>query len=127
MPKQYMPLAGSTVIEHALAPFLADPRCRQIIVALDPADVRFRTLPPARDPRVQVVPGGAQRCDSVRNALQAIAAADDDWVLVHDAARPCVARSDVDTLIAAVAGDAVGGLLAVPLADTLKRGNDRQR
>jgi 2-C-methyl-D-erythritol 4-phosphate cytidylyltransferase len=109
------------VIEHALAPFLADVRCQQIIVALDASDVRFATLPAARDPRVKQVAGGAQRCDSVRNALSASDGADHEWVLVHDAARPCVTRADIDRLLAAAGGDAVGGVLAVPLADTLKR------
>jgi 2-C-methyl-D-erythritol 4-phosphate cytidylyltransferase len=127
LPKQYLQLAGQTVIERALAPFLADTRCRQIILALDPDDLRFQSLPLARDARLRTVAGGALRCDSVRNALAAIAGADDDWVLVHDAARPCLARSDVDMLIAAVATDPVGGLLAAPLADTLKRSDDRQR
>ncbi|MEO6078561.1 MAG: 2-C-methyl-D-erythritol 4-phosphate cytidylyltransferase [Steroidobacteraceae bacterium] len=127
LPKQYLDLAGRTVIEHALATFLADPRCQQIVVALDPDDTLFRQLPLAGDPRIRLVAGGAQRCDSVRNAVAGIAAADDDWVLVHDAARPCLTRADVDALIAALADDAVGGLLATPLSDTLKRADQRQR
>jgi 2-C-methyl-D-erythritol 4-phosphate cytidylyltransferase/2-C-methyl-D-erythritol 2,4-cyclodiphosphate synthase len=127
LPKQYLELAGRKVIEHALAPFLADPRCQQIVVALDPGDTQFRILPSAADSRVRCVAGGAQRCDSVRNAILQLDASEDDWVLVHDAARPCLTRADLDTLIAAVAEDAVGGLLAVPLADTLKQGSDGQR
>lgn len=121
VPKQYLELAGRTVIEHALAEFIADGRCRGIVVALDSGDRRFAGLALSRDPRVKVVPGGAQRCDSVRNGLDAIAAAEEDWVLVHDAARPCLARSDLDALVAQLAGDPAGGLLASPLADTLKR------
>ncbi len=127
VPKQYLPLAGKTVIEHALAPFLADARCRQIIVALDPADARFRMLPPARDVRVRVVAGGEQRCDSVRNALLDIEGAAADWVLVHDAARPCLSSAELAALLTQCGNDAVGGLLAAPLADTLKRGDARQR
>lgn len=127
VPKQYLPLAGKTVIEHALAPFLADDRCRQIIVALDPADTFFDTLPPARDARLRVVAGGAQRCDSVRNAVLSIDAGADDWVLVHDAARPCVSAAELDALLTQCEGDAVGGLLAAPLSDTLKRGDAQQR
>ncbi len=127
MPKQYLDLAGRTVIEHALAPFLADPRCQQIVVALDPGDLLFRKLPFASDPRLHLVAGGAQRCDSVRNAVAQLAAAADDWVLVHDAARPCLRRADLDVLLAALADDAVGGLLATPLADTLKRADQLQR
>ncbi len=127
VPKQYLELAGRKVIEHALAPFLADARCQQIVVALDPLDTQFRNLPLAADPRIRVVAGGAQRCDSVRNAVAAIAAADDDWVLVHDAARPCLGRADLDALLASLADDAVGGLLAAPQADTLKRADQSRR
>jgi 2-C-methyl-D-erythritol 4-phosphate cytidylyltransferase len=137
VPKQYLELAGSTVIEHSLAPFLADSRCRKIIVALDPGDEQFARLPLAANPRVRRVAGGAARCDSVRHAVVAIAAADDaggddasaddDWVLVHDAARPCLARADLDALLAALADDPVGGLLATPLADTLKRADQAGR
>lgn len=124
--KQYLPLAGRTVIEHSLAHFLNDPRCRQIIVAVDTADTQFAALPLARDPRVRQVGGGAQRCDSVWNALQVLQGGDADWVLVHDAARPCVTRQEIDSLIATLAPDAIGGLLAVALADTLKRGDRSQ-
>jgi 2-C-methyl-D-erythritol 4-phosphate cytidylyltransferase len=119
--KQYLPLAGRTVIEHALAPFFADPRCQGIVVAIDPGDQTFAGLPPARDRRIRSVAGGAQRCDSVRNALAAITGRDEDWVLVHDAARPCLARADLDALIETLSDDPVGGLLATPLSDTLKR------
>jgi 2-C-methyl-D-erythritol 4-phosphate cytidylyltransferase len=127
VPKQYLDLAGQPVIERALAVFLADSRCRGIVVALDPGDRRFESLTSSRDPRVQVVAGGAQRCDSVRNSLAAIAGGDDDWVLVHDAARPCLSRKDLDSLLATLADDPVGGLLATPLADTLKHADQDQR
>lgn len=127
VPKQYLPLAGRAVIEHALAPFLADPRCLEIVVALDAADRSFAALPAARDPRVRTVIGGLRRCDSVHNALAALNASDDSWVLVHDAARPCLARADLDTLLTTLAQDPVGGLLAVPLADTLKRAAGAER
>lgn len=124
-PKQYLLLAGARVIERALAPFVADARCQGIVVAIDAADTQFNALPVAQDPRLRVVAGGARRCDSVRNALAAIAAGDgavdEDWVLVHDAARPCISRPDIDHLLSALQHDEVGGLLAVPLADTIKR------
>jgi 2-C-methyl-D-erythritol 4-phosphate cytidylyltransferase len=127
LPKQYTPLAGRTVIEWALAPFLADARCRRIVVALGTDDHHFAQLAAAGDPRILTVPGGPQRCDSVRQALSALNAEDDDWVLVHDAARPCVSRGEIDALLAAVASDDVGGLLALPVADTLKRADGEQR
>jgi 2-C-methyl-D-erythritol 4-phosphate cytidylyltransferase/2-C-methyl-D-erythritol 2,4-cyclodiphosphate synthase len=126
-PKQYLPLAGRTVIENALAPFLADERCNGAVVALDAGDAMFGALGPAQDPRVRCVAGGVRRCDSVGNALDAIADDDRSWVLVHDAARPCVSRADVDALVSGCAEDEVGGLLAAPVTDTLKRTDEVQR
>lgn len=121
IPKQYLFLGQARVIERALAAFISDARCKGICVALDAADAVFGTLPAAADARVRTVAGGARRCDSVRNALAVLPAGDDDWVLVHDAARPCLARADIDRLLEEAGRDEVGGLLAVPLADTLKR------
>lgn len=123
-PKQYLQLAGRTVLEHALAPFLADARCRGIVVALAPDDARWPELAVGRSPRVRAVAGGAERRDSVLAGLDGVVAAGgspNDWVLVHDAARPCLAREDLDRLIAALPDSPDGALLAVPLADTLKR------
>jgi 2-C-methyl-D-erythritol 4-phosphate cytidylyltransferase/2-C-methyl-D-erythritol 2,4-cyclodiphosphate synthase len=122
-PKQYLELGGRRLIEFAMAPFLADARCLGVVVALDPADQFFSSLPMASDPRVRRVCGGDRRCDSVLAALAALDAADDACVLVHDAARPCITRADIDALLQAVAGEPAGGLLAAPLADTLKRGD----
>jgi len=128
LPKQYAEIQGAPLIEHALRPFQADPRCAGIAVAVaadDPwwPDVRRRWPAQAAAP-IQAA-GGAERCDSVANALATLAAAgcgDDDWVLVHDAARPCVTLVDVESLLAARdVTSADGALLAVPLADTLKR------
>jgi 2-C-methyl-D-erythritol 4-phosphate cytidylyltransferase len=87
------------------------------------ARLRARGQGAAPLPGVMTCAGGAQRCLSVRSALAALAAhaADDDWVLVHDAARPCLERADLERLIAALAAHPLGGLLAAPVADTLKR------
>ena len=120
VPKQYATLAGRTVIEWALAPFLNDERCLQIVVALAADDTRFATLPVSRDARLVTVPGGTQRADSVAAALAAVGGGDDDWVLVHDAARPCVSADEIRMLLDAAPGSS-GALLALPLADTLKR------
>lgn len=122
LPKQYMPLGGRTVIEWSLAPFLADRRCRGIVVALAAADERFAALPVAADAKVARAQGGAQRADSVLAAIESLRVPDDEWLLVHDAARPCITQAEIDALLETCAGDAIGGLLAVPLADTLKRG-----
>jgi len=134
-PKQYAPLAGRTVIEWALHPFLSDPRCAGVVVALAPEDREWAgiaaRLPTAvhagpglaAPPPLTAVAGGEHRSLSVRHALQALAgrAAAADWVLVHDAARPCLDGTDLDRLLGALASHALGGLLATPAADTLKR------
>jgi 2-C-methyl-D-erythritol 4-phosphate cytidylyltransferase len=122
IPKQYAPLCGRTVIEWALAPFLTDPRCAGAVVAIGAADNHWPRIA-ARVPGVEVALGGKERSDSVRSALMALAARarEDDWVLVHDAARPCLTAVDRDRLLQELAGHAVGGLLATPAADTLKR------
>jgi 2-C-methyl-D-erythritol 4-phosphate cytidylyltransferase/2-C-methyl-D-erythritol 2,4-cyclodiphosphate synthase len=126
-PKQYAPLAGRTVLEWALEPFLADSRCAHVVVALAAGDTGFepvaRRLGAQHAARLSTVTGGAQRSQSVRNALGVLAsrAAADDWVLVHDAARPCLSAQDLERLLSGGATHAVGALLAVPAADTLKR------
>jgi 2-C-methyl-D-erythritol 4-phosphate cytidylyltransferase len=126
-PKQYAPLEGRTVIEWALAPFLADPRCAHIVVALARDDAGWvpiaARLHAAGTSTLTAVGGGAQRSQSVRLALAALdgRAAPDDWVLVHDAARPCLDAHDLERLLGRLGAHPVGGLLAIPVADTLKR------
>jgi 2-C-methyl-D-erythritol 4-phosphate cytidylyltransferase len=122
IPKQYAPLCGRTVIEWALAPFVADTRCAGVVVAIALSDSHWPRVA-ARLPAVEVAPGGEERCDSVRSALRLLAgrARDEDWVLVHDAARPCLTAADRDRLLQELAGHRVGGILATPAADTLKR------
>jgi 2-C-methyl-D-erythritol 4-phosphate cytidylyltransferase len=122
LPKQYAPLCGRTVIEWALAPFVADARCAGVVVAIAAADTHWELIA-ARLPGVAVAPGGAARSDSVRSALLTLAgrASFDDWVLVHDAARPCLSAADRDHLLQKLCGHALGGLLATKAADTLKR------
>ncbi|MEY2853964.1 MAG: hypothetical protein RL030_1096 [Pseudomonadota bacterium] len=120
-PKQYHLLRGQALIEWSLAPFLSDPRCKGIVVALAAGDERFAALACAADVRVRTVTGGAERADSVLAGLAALGAAVDECVLVHDAARPCVTRAEIDALLAAGADNEDGALLALPVADTLKR------
>ena len=123
-PKQYAPLEGRTVIEWALAPFLGDARCARIVVALAAADEHWARLPLRS--RALTVVGGAERSASVRRALAALAgqARGDDWVLVHDAARPCLDAQDLERLVTRLAAHPVGGVLAVRVADTLKRARE---
>ncbi|WP_416422859.1 2-C-methyl-D-erythritol 4-phosphate cytidylyltransferase [Pseudomonas sp. App30] len=129
-PKQYLQLGGRTILEHSLACFLDHAGLKGLVVSLAEDDPYWPDLASARDPRIQRAPGGAERADSVLNALlhlHAQGAADDDWVLVHDAARPNLARTDLDKLLGELAHDPVGGLLAVPAKDTLKRADAHGR
>jgi 2-C-methyl-D-erythritol 4-phosphate cytidylyltransferase len=123
-PKQYAPLEGRTVIEWALAPFLGDPRCARIVVALAPEDQHWSRLPVRS--RAVTAEGGGERSESVRRALASLEAhaAPADWVLVHDAARPCLDSQDLERLVTRLDAHPVGGLLAVRVADTLKRAED---
>ncbi|WP_397378908.1 2-C-methyl-D-erythritol 4-phosphate cytidylyltransferase [Pseudomonas sp.] len=123
-PKQYLPLAGKSIIEHTLACFLEHPQLRAVVVSLAADDPYWPSLSCARDPRIQRADGGAERADSVLSGLlrlSELGAQAQDWVLVHDAARPNLARSDLNLLLGELAHDPVGGLLAVPARDTLKR------
>ena len=123
-PKQYLTLGGRTILEHSLACFLGHPRLKGVVVSLAVDDPFWPQLPSATNELIQRVAGGRERADSVLNALlhlHAQGAGDEDWVLVHDAARPNLARDDLDKLLAELADDEVGGLLAVPARDTLKR------
>jgi 2-C-methyl-D-erythritol 4-phosphate cytidylyltransferase len=123
VPKQYLSLRGRMVLDHALAALLAHPRIGGAVVAVGAGDVGWRGSSFAADARVAWVDGGAERCESVLSALDALAgrAVPADWVLVHDAARPCLHRADLDRLLAVVPAHPVGGLLAVPARDTMKR------
>jgi 2-C-methyl-D-erythritol 4-phosphate cytidylyltransferase len=122
-PKQYLQLAGRSVVEWSLAPLLARAECAGAVVTLSPGDDRWQHLEAAKDRRVRTAPGGAQRTDSVVAGLHALRgqAQDNDWVLVHDAARPCLSAAEVDALMTSLHADEVGGLLAAPVVDTLKR------
>lgn len=126
-PKQYLHLAGRTVLEWAVAPFLEHGAFERIVVALAPDDIWWRTTRLANAPQIACVAGGKERAESVRAGLQALAGVADphDWVLVHDAARPCLTREALQRLVAAVKDEDVGGLLATPVVDTLKRADER--
>lgn len=124
--KQYLILHGRPLLAHALAPLLACQRIEAVVLVVAPDDTRWQeAISPG--PRILTAPGGAERCHSVLNGLEALAdrAAAEDWVLVHDAARPCLPAADVDALFEQLAQDPVGGLLALPLADTLKQADDQ--
>ncbi|MET0069837.1 MAG: 2-C-methyl-D-erythritol 4-phosphate cytidylyltransferase [Candidatus Thiodiazotropha sp.] len=122
IPKQYLDLAGRRVIDHTLERLLSHPMIEGVYLALSPRDELWQGCEFSEDPRIVRVEGGEERCHSVLNALEALKqqAADADWVLVHDAARPCLSRGDLDRLIHTLMEHPVGGLLGVPVRDTLK-------
>ncbi len=123
-PKQYTRLGGKPMLWHAANALMAAP-VEAVFVVLAPSDSQFAQEDwSAFGTRLEpLYCGGETRRDSVYNGLvAAMAAVDaDDWMLVHDAARPCLPRADLDLLVAACSGDAIGGILAIPCADTVKR------
>lgn len=125
-PKQYLTIAGKTIIEHTLESLLRHQAIAGVCVAVASSDSHWSLVNVNSDKKVLVAPGGKERCHSVINALAALGeiAAPHDWVLVHDAARPCVRLQDIDKLIAGLNNHSVGGILAVPVQDTIKRSND---
>ncbi|MFW5450113.1 MAG: 2-C-methyl-D-erythritol 4-phosphate cytidylyltransferase [Methylophagaceae bacterium] len=124
-PKQYLELEGKTVIEHTLQRLASHPRIKGIIVAVAKADPWWPQLSVDSESPIHIVEGGASRADSVLNALLelAIISSDDPWVLVHDAARPCLRHQDIDSMLEALSGHPVGGILGIPVNDTVKRAN----
>lgn len=119
IPKQYLPLLGKTIIEHSLTPFINHPEITRVVVSLAENDQWFTNLAIAKHPKIETVVGGAERVDSVLAALNMIAG--EDYVLVHDAARPCITASDINKLIEQVKSDQQGAILACKVRDTMKR------
>ena len=126
IPKQYREIAGAPLMEHTLRALLESPDIRGIVVALDPSDRRADAIESLSDVRVQTTPGGAERADSVMAGLELLAsqATDEDWVLVHDAARPCLPREALTALVERARLMGEGAILAEPVADTLKQVDD---
>jgi len=122
-PKQYLPLAGRTVIEQTLLRLIAADCFEKIAVAVSRQDPYWPEMDVAEHPKILRAPGGKERADSVLSALNVLAncAADEDWVLVHDAARPCITTDDIHLQINVLRNDPVGGILALPCHDTLKQ------
>jgi 2-C-methyl-D-erythritol 4-phosphate cytidylyltransferase len=123
LPKQYLQVAGQSILEHSLAALLACRRIEAVAVALHPDDTRARALPLLGDSRVKCTLGGAQRSDSVLAGLLELAryAKPEDWVLVHDAARPCLRPVNIEELMDRVIATGIGGILAEPVVDTIKQ------
>ncbi len=122
-PKQYLPLAGKTVIQHSIERLLALEELQGVVVSIAVEDPWWPTLQWSAPEKIHVIQGGAERSDSVLHALDWLSenSEADSWVLVHDAARPCLSQQDLESLVGSLREDAVGGILAAPVADTLKR------
>ena len=123
IPKQYLQIAGKTILEHAISPFIDNSRIAGITVALHPQDTYFDTLDiKSCSEKVHVATGGVTRAHSVFNALESFEAKLDknDYILVHDAARPCLTMSDLDKLIDVCIQHEVGGIIGSRVTDTIK-------
>ncbi|HEX3061857.1 MAG TPA: 2-C-methyl-D-erythritol 4-phosphate cytidylyltransferase, partial [Usitatibacter sp.] len=131
VPKQYIPLAGKPMMFHSIEALAAVSRVERVFVVLAPLDRHWGAHDWSALPeKVEAAfCGGAHRAESVLNALAHLQSriGADDWVMVHDAARPCIMTELVEQFLDEVGEDAVGGLLAMPLSDTLKRGDEDQR
>ncbi len=130
IPKQYLPLSGKPMISYSIQTFFASQRIASINLALSPEDYFWRNLDLDSNSRLQLhYTGGETRAQTVLNTLLALQSqvAEDDWILVHDAARPGLSLSLLNTLLDSLEQDAVGGLLALPLADTLKQSDTDAR
>ncbi len=122
LPKQYLPLAGKPMISHTIQVFFNHPRISSIHLALSIEDDFWRSLTIEPTSKLKLhYTGGDSRSQTVLNTLQVMDVAEDDWILVHDAARPGLTYQLLDNLLNTLENDAVGGLLALPLADTLKQ------
>ena len=131
LPKQYLPIAGKPMMFHSIETLAAVSRIGCICVVLSPLDRHWgqydwSAFPDKIEP---IFAGGALRADTVRNAMEHLGTrlSKDDWVLVHDAARPCVTTELVEQFLDEIGDDPIGGLLAMPLSDTLKSADENQR
>ena len=122
-PKQYLRLRGKTVLDRTLEHFVSNPKIRGVYVALSRHDTWWSGCGYSDHPGVTRVDGGDERAHSVLNALRALdkVGSPDDWVLVHDAARPCLRQGDLNRLMDHLSEHPVGGILGIPLHDTVKR------
>lgn len=126
VPKQYMSIAGQTVLEHTLSRFCQHPGIDAVVTVVARDDQRWSQLGISGHQKIRRADGGIERMHSVLNGLRQLEqeAQPDDWVLVHDAARPCIRNEDISQLITKLADHPVGGLLGWPVRDTMKRVNE---
>lgn len=134
IPKQYVKIEDKSILEYSINRFLEHSKIYKVVVALSPNDTYWEDLPYKDNPRVLTTTGGKDRVDSVKAALSFILenggaeneATDADWVMVHDAARPCLSSRHIDDLITSKSTSPDGAILAVGAIDTIKQANKRQ-
>ena len=129
IPKQYLTLHGQPMLWHSASVLLAHPKVSQVVVVIDESDRYWDDYSATFEGCIVMRRGGDSRARTVLNALDALrsSVADDDWVMVHDAARPCLDAAALDRLLCELLDDEVGGLLAIPVSDTLKRATAHRR
>lgn len=125
-PKQYLLINNETILSHTVNRLLSHPLISKVILALGENDQYFNESDLADHKDIIRVKGGAERVDSVLSGLQVVDSQEYPWVLVHDAARPCVTHHDIDKLISQCRESDCGGILAMPVRDTMKRGMTKQ-
>jgi 2-C-methyl-D-erythritol 4-phosphate cytidylyltransferase len=125
-PKQYITVNDKTILEHTIDCFINREEIENVVVAISKADEYWPSLKISEHEKVITAPGGAERYHSVFNGLQVLEnkADENDWILVHDAARPCLSQSAIDRLMIELREHEVGGILAMPCRDTMKRANE---
>lgn len=128
-PKQYLSLLDQPVIMHTFERLISHPRIAGVVVAVADNDPFWETLPIPESWALHRAQGGAERSESVLNALTLLAqiTQNDPWVLVHDAARPCLRHTDIDRMLNTLLQDTVGGILGVPVTETVKRVDSQNR
>ncbi len=130
-PKQYLEIDGEYVLSHTLRRLLTYPRIDGVMVVISPEDEYWHTWQPDFPKLLGITAGGAERAHSVLNGLHALRSherpRDGDWVLVHDAARPCLRHQDIDRLLREVTDPQAGGILASPVSDTIKQADPQRR
>jgi len=128
-PKQYLEIENRTILEHTVQCFLSRPEFQAVAIGLAAQDTYFSCLSLSSDERVMAFEGGVERAQTVLKGLESLAseAKPNDWVWVHDAARPCLSHDDIDALIDTIGSVDDGALLGVPIHDTIKRADDDYR
>lgn len=123
IPKQYLPIHGKSILSHTLERICAIPAIRRVIVPLHVDDQHWQTTKHKLPEKIEITCGGALRSESVWNALQILSdrAMPQDWILVHDAVRPCILPEEIEKLLKELTDHPVGGLLATRVVDTLKK------